>query len=367
MAWKMKRRNDFQVGLDASRAAMRRQKGVPIRMDKSALSGHWDAPNLLTGSIVGASHEGKFVAEALFDGDARPTLLTSSSLMLKGTEVDWRPPPLRTLSARDASLRAPKHSNAMRRAAALMDALLDDGVPLGDASVLTLDGKGANRTAFLSALSARGVEDVPRILTFEIDAEVALAQRLGLGYDGITFTGADPTFSAKRFGRVGLEHLLIAPNELLPPEERARVVAAYFDYCGGPPRNHSVADCAALMCKVVANLPCLRVVAFTMAKRNHADLHSTFDDYIPPPYGFSLRDTFHDNQNVICKMYVRDSRPRHLRVPGRWWANVPRAEKRRMFDAVVCAEKKGAYTVYVPADDEQYAMREDAVGAYRVP
>ena len=89
----VKSTNDFQVGAPLVRTAMAGQCGVRIRMPRSAFCGHWpDAPDVCTGKILGPSHVVRFVAEALFDGETEPALLTSSSLMLQETHVMWRKP-----------------------------------------------------------------------------------------------------------------------------------------------------------------------------------------------------------------------------------------------------------------------------------
>ena len=73
--------------------------------------------------------------------------------------------------------------------------------------------------------------------------------------------------------------MVVTRNRLLSEETKRSVVWLNLDYCGGPPKNHSVASCAAFMHKVLANLPGLSMVTVTMAKRNHANLHDTFDNY----------------------------------------------------------------------------------------
>ena len=119
--------------------------------------------------------------------------------------------------------------------------------------------------------------------------------------------------------------------------------------------------------RVFAHLPALRMMAVTIARRNHPDLDATFEDYVPPPYGFRLRQTFEDNKRVLCKVYVRDA-TRHLRIPGTWWRHVTPDDKRRTFDGVVVGQGDDplTYRVYVPHDDQEYRMRADAVRAYAV-
>lgn len=363
--------NDFQVGIDKVREAIGGQRGVRLHMPKSAFCGHWpDTAQTCTGKLIGPSYEGRFVAEALFDGDAAPTLLTSSSLMLTDTHVFWRKPHMdATALLRDKCATNAKHVHAMARARDMYSILLDLGIDLRDRIVLTLDGIGTNRVSGEDVLASLDACDRPVTLTLEMNPDVALAQRIALGFGPhVRFTGADPTMSfrsrsLKHAGPPTIEDVLVTPcNTVLSEEEKRNVAWLNLDYCGGPPKNHS-GDCVRFMTRCLAHLPRVQMIAVTMARRNHPDLDETFDDYFPVPYGFSVKKTYTDNVRVVCKLYVRDRRvPRHLSIPGHWWRGVEC--KSAIFDGVVVAREGRIHDVYVPVDALEYKMRSDAVAAY---
>ena len=365
--------NDFQIGREACRAAMVWQEGVRLRVPLLAFAGWWDAPAVCTGRLLGPCHEGKFVAEALFDGDVAPTRLTASCLMRVDTHAAWRKPALDPVRFHVNKCAAhAKHANALARATAMMRLLLDvAGGTLEGTVVVTLDGMGTNRVGFGAALEDVAPRKRPEILTFEMDPEVACAQRVALGFGAdVRYTGGDPELACKGLFAGGstpkLEHLLTTSNRLVSEETQRKIVFLNLDYCGGPPKNHHGAS-ATFMERVFAHLPALRMIAVTIARRNHADLDATFDTYVPPPFGFRLRQTFADNKRVLCKVYVRDvTITRHLSVPGAWWSHVSPDVKRRTFDGTVVGRDKDAATfrVYVPYDDQEYKMRADAVRAY---
>lgn len=366
--------NDFQVGIDRVREAIDGQRGARLRMPKSAFCGHWhDAAETCTGKLLGPSYEGRFVAEALFDGDTAPTLLTSSSLMLTETHVFWRKPHMDAAALlRDKCIANMKHVHAMARARDMYSTLLDSDIDLRDRIVLTLDGIGTNRVSGEDVLASIDACDRPDTLTLEMNADVALAQRIALGFGGrVRFTGADPTMSfrsrsLKRAGPPTIEDVLITPcNSVLSEQEKRKVVWLNLDYCGGPPKNHSVDDCVRFMTRCLAHLPHMHMITVTMARRNHAGLDYTFDEYFPIPYGFSVTKTYTDNPRVVCKMYVRDRRiSRHLSIPGRWWRDVAAEWKKATFDGVVVRREGRMHDVYVVADGTEYKMRSDAVAAY---
>lgn len=368
--------NDFQLGIDAVRIAMDRQRGVRIRVPLSAFAGHWPGfPDLCHGVIVKPLHQGKFVAEALFDGDADPTPITSSMLMLHETCASWRKPRVDAKQLLTAKCAAHvKHTNAYQRAVAMCETLLElpeelESISLPERKIiLTLDGMGTNRIAIEDVMNARGVPATarPDIVTLEMDADVAAAQRIALGFgDDVRFTKGDPLASHKSLFGGGIEHVVTSRNSLLSEDAKRDVVWLNLDYCGGPPKNHRVSSCAAFMQKMLAHLPGLNMVTVTMAKRNHADLDNTFDNYFPPPYGFELRDTFRSNPRVVCKMYVRAAGVvRRVAIPGSWWLNADPAWKKTTFDGIVMGKSTNMFSVYVPHDDRIYPMRADAVSKF---
>ena len=360
--------NDFQLGIETVRRAMDEHKGVRLRLPRTAFSGYWpDAPEECRGVLLGASHEGKFVAEALFEGDRTPTLLTSSSLMLYDTCAWWRnshlDPARLHVDKCDANV---KHTNAFARAVHMYETLLDAGISLEGTIVATLDGMGTNRMAGEKVLRDRGVpvKARPVTWTFERNADVALAQRVGLGFgDAVKFTGGDAHLSGKKSlllhdGAPTLEHLVLTHNRILSEEDKRKIVCLNLDYCGGPPGD------ARVMQAVLAHLPSLHMVSVTMAKRNHKNLD--VDEHVPPPYGFRLHTTYTSNPRVVCKLYVRvPDVVRHVAIPGYWWKRPDPRWKHATFDGVVVERKgDGSHVVYVPHDDRVYDMSAGAVKEY---
>lgn len=366
--------NDFQLGIEDVREAIDGQHGVRIRMSKTAFCGHWpEATDVCVGKIVGSSREGRFVAEAIFDGDSEPTLLTSSSLMRVDTHVVWRKPHLTpTALLRKKCETNTKHVNAMGRASEMYETLCSLNLSLKGRIVLTLDGIGTNRVAGENVLDSIAPSERPETLTLEMNADVAFAQRLGLGFGTrVRFTGADSamayrTHSLTKTGPPTIENVLMTPrNAVLSDEEKRRVVWLNLDYCGGPPKNNSVDECGAFMQKCLAHLPHLHMITVTVARRNHADLDATFGDYFPTPHGFTVRRTYTDNARVVCKMYLRvPTMTRHVSIPGHWWRGASPAWKTKFFDGIVVASEGALHDVYVPVDDRTYQMRGDAVSAY---
>ena len=227
---------------------------------------------------------------------------------------------------------------------------------------------GTNQVAIQEQMDAMNIPRTqrPSILTLEMCADVALAQRIGLGLGTrVRFTGGDATMKTcpmfPTTTPVGVEHLFLVDNQVLTADERRRVVWLNLDYCGGPLRSHD-SRCGERMMRVFARAPALRMITVTMARRNHADLEATFDEYVPIPYGFRLENVFYDNRRVICKMYVRDtSVVRNLAIPSHWWTG---GTVGRVHDGVVIARNGAMHDVYVPDDDAVYTMRADAIACY---
>ena len=366
--------NDFQLGLETSREFMKSQVGVRLAMPRSAFSGYWDAPEVCQGKILGPSYEGRFVAEALFDGESAPTRLTSSSLMLHETTVHWQSALMNASDFHNKKNQDHvKHQHAFERAKEMMGELIRrKQQELEQTYVLTLDGHGSNQTAFREVLlESLPMHQHPTVLTFEMKADVALAQRIAFGWDrDVQFTGGDPHFASKSlFGHSStptLEHLLIKENSLLPDSIKDKTVFLYMDYCGGPLHNHD-SKSSKFMERAVAHLPNLEMVAFTMARRNHGALDVTFDEYIPPPYGFRLWKTFTSNPRILCKVYARDYNvTRTLAIPGYWWGGSTASQwKHKTFTGILLDKpRKGMQRVYIPFDEDEYSIRIDAVKAY---
>jgi hypothetical protein len=367
--------NDFQIGLDDVRDAMDGQAGVRLSVPLDSFNGHWSGyDSMCSGKIVGPSYEDPFVAEALFDGETEPVRLTPSQLMHVDTRAVWRKPPIDAARLlMDKCAGDVKHNNAVERATdqwmVLLEHFARHGLTLKGCVVLTLDGIGTTRVAGLPITATLPPSQRPEVWTLEKEAVVALGQRVVLGFPSVHFTGADPRMRHKSLlqrlpGAPTLEDVvLVRDNRILSEDDKKRVVWLNLDYCGGPKKNHN-AHCGSYMAACLAHLLCLQMITITIALRNHPNLHDTFDDMVPPPYGFVLKRVYTSNRRVLCKMYVREPKVvRRLAIPGHWWVGA--AQDRATYDGVVVA-KQGAswYDVYVPTDDKVYTMREDAVGRY---
>lgn len=311
--------NRFQLGIAAVRDLMRFQRGVQVQVPISAVSGWWNWPeDSFFCEILHETHEGAFVAEAICE-DGYPIDLTASMLMLVDTKVQWNPIPpdvVRCIVGDDCTDPCidpwrSEHFHAQARATAVVDAYVQlCGFSRAGDVIVTLDGRGNNRRGMERALEKARVarSDWPRIFTVEMDANVALAQRLLYG-DSVLYTGADAALRPWSLGdgatKLKLEHLFLKDNRVLPAAIFPDIRVVYFDYCGGPPGNRHPQRCAATMLSIVKKLPNLQVFAVTISKRQHPNLAATFDKYMPTPPGFQVADTFSDNALVICRMYVR--------------------------------------------------------------
>jgi len=364
--------NDFQFGIEWVRRAMSHQKGVEIEIPKHAFNKKWEGPDICKGHILSPSKDGKFVAIAKFEGEDYNTYLTSSSLMLCDSKAKWRDGFFTAKLEQKRRMLDSKHKNAYQRSVDMIEELLrDKDFDLTGKNIVTLDGMGTNKLAYEKVLSDFDVPSTmhPRIITFELDSDVALAQRSALGSKDVFSTNSDPFFSSKSLfgGRIPkIEHILSLKNRVLTDEMKQEVVMLNLDYCGGPPLNHSPQKCSYFMETVIDNLPNLRIVAFTIARRGHKNLDSTFDDIVKPPYGFYLWKTYIDNVKVICKVYKRNNDVRNLVIPGYWWKSSSKSLKKKTFSGIVRRRNgKLTYDVYVPYDKTTYSMRKDALQKYR--
>ena len=363
--------NQFQLGIEWTRKLMRGQTGVTVTLPMNALNGYWDDPrDEFTAVITKPRHDGHYVAEAMCD-DGVPIDLTSSILLMSGVKADWRAPSARMLMHRAESFDLPAHRNSMARAEVIASLYLARCRPSTKDVFITLDGNGENREGFGAVLKT--FESTPRILTVEMDADVALAQRLVYGED-ILFSGAQRGFKYRSLFGGGshvstLEHLLLRSNRLITDETRAHVRVLYLDYCGGPVGNQTPEECVGNLERLFARLPRLEVFAVTMSKRHHPNLLDNFSVYVPTPHGFSVVETFVDNPKVVCKVYARNAQPRRLLIPGTWWNHCPKGSRKRKFEGTVTAydgraDRYRVLTVQEEGREEYVAMRADAVARF---
>ena len=361
--------NDFQMGRSLARELLAEQVGVEVDIPLAAINGHWDAPSdRFHATLLRPSHVDPFVAVALCD-DGLEIDLTAPLLMRADVRAGWRPVRDALRAAAEAGFEHEKNAHATQRAVEIGAAVLRRGKGGPDPAEdvwLTLDGNGTNRRGFAEAAAHSGVPP-PRVVTLEMDADVALAQRLLYGAD-VLFTGGDASLRASGLlggsgkGKVGAEHVLLRGD--LPDVDLSRVRLLYLDYCGGP-FGEADRNCLA---DVFSRLPALTGVAVTMSKRQHADLLRTFDRYVPAPWGFREASTFLSNARVVCRLFLRDAEvPRRVAVPGWWWKHCPAGAKRKRFDGVVVGPREdgeGVVDVFFPADDACYGMRVEAVAHY---
>eukprot|EP00966_Prymnesium_polylepis_P336268 7391501-Prymnesium_polylepis.1 len=114
------------------------------------------------------------------------------------------------------------HSDSMTRAARIMEEYLDTFDASSEHIISINDGNGENRYAMTLVLKKRGILECnwPEIITFELDAEVALANTIFFPDDKIIWTGSDVdfkyksehNFAGKKYPLV--EHLIVKENNL---------------------------------------------------------------------------------------------------------------------------------------------------------
>ena len=114
-------------------------------------------------------------------------------------KIKWNPPPEEMMNAWKRELESDAHKNSMTRAARIMEEYLDTWEASSEHIIGMLDGNGENRYAMKQVLVQRGIRECnwPELITFEKDAEVALANTIMFPDDKIIYTGADSTFFCK--------------------------------------------------------------------------------------------------------------------------------------------------------------------------
>ena len=324
-------RNVFQFGSASLVEMMKLQVGSEGRAPLAALSGHW-GPDLserfsfritdINVSFGGKSEKSHIVAFGLCD-DEKMIECTPSFFLRDDVVMQWKTT-IEVAPGRDAS--DFRLNNAFGRAKAIGKefaqkrkeaAALSSPDLLPPAVIVTLDGDGRNRRAFIAAFEEMSMPP-PRIIAYERDAVVALCQRL-CGYE-IVLTGADQTIRSKK---PLIEHLALSGRV---PREAGLL---YLDYCGGPPAGVD-------MGAVLASFPNLLVYASTISHRQHPDAADRFLRYVPMMYGFHESRTFLDNHRVVSKVFSVDkAAERHVSVPGCFWQNCPKSLKRKYFSGVL--------------------------------
>lgn len=310
--------NIFQLRKAAVRTFMSFNLGVIFTMNTKALNEHWlddfgkyyDA----TYKITSVSHNQSFVASGVSANDMLPFEFGCAAFLDSRTTIRWNPLPTSIWKSWRAELASnPKYANSMARAREFMREYLRLCTCSASDIIVMLDGDGSNRMSCVDELLANKVpsQQWPKIIAFDMDPEVALANRMlfgaKFGHDSIVFTGSDPNFSSRTLLGRGhlLEHLITKPNDLFTEDMKNRTRAVYFDYCGGPPGNQNPAKCRQnFEDNIFPRLPNLAVYAVTMSYRQHKTLQTEgITGFVPPPSSFRNVKSFTQNAHVLCQLF----------------------------------------------------------------
>ena len=317
-----KESNNFQMGIDTIRKFMGYQIGVKFTTCTSICGGKYVNDDQqfykFDAKIKRVSTVRNYIVECECN-DGETFEFTSAEMLATKTSIQWNKVPEQFYQDWEKELLSDiKHKNSMDRATefAKKYSLANGNAPSSDDILITLDGNGENRKGMEKAFSEAGFEKKtwPRILTFEMNADVALASRMMFG-ENVIYTGADPNFHSKSLigGKHGvlLEHIITKKNLSLTDEMHLRVKAVYFDYCGGPPGNQHPKKCKSNFEKnIFPNLPNLNTFAMTISHRQHADVGREFTKYVHVPHGFKEVADFRSNKKVICKIYSKKQPPK---------------------------------------------------------
>lgn len=303
------------------RYLMQFQVGTKFVMNTSALKGQWknengeyyDANYVIHGPTTDGIGD---VAWGTSPDDGTDFSFPSVSFLDRRTRVCWNPVPKHVVSMWKKELRTIKHTNSMERAKVFAREFLTRFVCRPDDVIVLLDGNGESRQGMHDEMRRLGLpsKEWPRLITFEKDADVALANKMMFGDESVIFTGSDPSFKSKSLmgSSVGvlLEHLTIKKNNVYTDETKRCTKAAYFDYCGGPVGNLSPAKCKANFSAVLESLPNLKMFAITISYRRHALLKDGgVEEYVDVPDGFELVRTFLKNKKVLCQLFAKTNDP----------------------------------------------------------
>lgn len=225
-------------------------------------------------------------------------------------KIKWNPPPAEMMNAWKRELESEAHKNSMARAARIMQEYLDTWEASSEHIICILDGNGENRHAMKQVLVQRGIakSNWPEIITFEKDAEVALANTIMFPEDKIIFTGADDTFTCKSQHHFSghkyplVEHLIVKKNKLYTQDMKARTKVFYFDPPGGPVGNQEPVKCKAIMKHVLEELydPQL-IIGITLSYRAHGGME--IPDLVPLDDFKGVE--FFRHKKVRCGIYKR--------------------------------------------------------------
>ena len=326
--------NQFQLSLKNLIAS---QKGVKFLMSTEQCAGqHKDEKNdyypfngVLTGSYepVIKNIDGKKVEYVEYIScrtdngplDSRMNFSVSCQphmfLDLRATSlkvIKWNPLPPEITSTLKRALEGDAHKDSMARAARIMEEYLDTWEPSSEHIIGILDGNGENRYAMEQVLIDRGIQKCnwPEIITFEKDAEVALANVIMFPDAHFIYTRSDPDFRCKSEHNFAgeneamVEHLIVKKNRLYTEEMKKRTKVFYFDYPGGPIGNKEPLKCYEYMKRVLNKLndPQL-IIGVTLSYRNHG---GTKIPGLVPIDGFKEVEFF-QHARVECGIYKRNT------------------------------------------------------------
>lgn len=309
--------NMFQVGRDVVRECMKYQIGVSFETSTSLLNGFWlnenDRYYMADFCITGVPSDSKGNVASGICSDGVEFEFPSAIFTAKDTIVNWKTVDPSILQRWRDDLQNEVHENSIFRAHEFMREYLSlCGLPSKDEIVIMLDGNGENRKGMYDALKEADIdeENWPQILTFDLDPDVVLANRLLFRTNDIIFTGCDQSFKSKSLAGNGtlLEHLILKENMVLTYDMKERVKAVYFDYCGGPPLNQKSHHCRANFKCVLSCLPALKLYGVTMSYRKHGTLRQHgIEHFVVCPKGFHLSRTFDANKKVLCQFFTERS------------------------------------------------------------
>ena len=299
--------NEFQLGLEVCRELMDYQVGVKFWMSLSEINGYHDGPETFPVTISKViKDETRMVVGVWCPHDNSTIDLTPASLMLKREPpITFNPVPASIMEKIRTSRMAvyPKrHADSMKRAIYIARYYIDRALYSSNFSnndiILTLDGNGENRDAMMQKFARFNEKSdkhpiLPRIITVERDATVALCQHLiwGTASDKIIFTNAGAGKSVK-----GFEHLILHPNNLITDKMKKNIKIIYFDYCGGPAED---------IRKLFEHLPNICLFGITVAKRKRPNLINDFELFVAIPDGWKEVKCY-NHKEVVCVIYERN-------------------------------------------------------------
>ena len=176
--------------------------------------------------------------------------------------------------------------------------------------IITFCGDGGN----MYAARKKGWHH-SQILHCEADPYVSMEMRLRTQSNGepicrTVYTGGDPDSFQRRKGWIGVEEVLMCPNNLISELEKSKIAIAYLDYSTHPKKvgGHKKQF---LPDEVFEAMPNLRKFAITLALRGSfgGNADHLYNEYMNVPKGFRLTKTFDSNKRVRCFVFEKPQPP----------------------------------------------------------